>query len=318
MSYLRFLARRGAFALISTYAVVTVMFVLVDQLVEQELAGILAEARYYGASPEEVQEIRASFLSERGLQESLLQRYLDWLVDVVTLDWGYSFAYDQSVIAVVDGRVPTTLEYVLPGVLLAVVLGVALGLFAALDKDGLLDRSARVTTYALLGVPAFMLLIYYARASEVGLGSAFGVPLLAPVLHPQVLAALTVASSLLAGQVRFSRTAAIERTGQSFVKMLRAKGVSRLRLARHVLRNASLPIVSLSVSELLAVLMLDIYVIETVLPIDGLAIASLRAVRASDIPLVIWTTMVLVVLGITGNFLQDVLYGYLDPRVRVD
>ncbi|MFB6206183.1 MAG: ABC transporter permease [Haloglomus sp.] len=318
MNYLRFLARRAAFALVSALAVVTAVFLLINRLVKQELGGILAQARYGGASPEEIRRLREEFLTRRNLKEPVYERYADWLVDVATLDWGYSFAYDQPVIAVIDGRVPTTLEYVLPGVLLAVLLGVPLGLFAALDKDGVLDRSARVSTYALLGVPAFMLIIYYFRLSGVGLGTIAGVDVVAPTLHPQVLAALTVASSLLAGQVRFSRTAAIERTGRAFVKMLRAKGANKLRLARHVLRNAALPIVSLSVSELLAVLMLDIYVVEAVLGIDGLAVASLSAVRKSDMALVIWTTMVLVVLGITGNFLQDALYGYLDPRIHAD
>ena len=88
-----------------------------------------------------------------------------------------------------------------------------------------------------------------------------------------------------------------------------------MRLARHVLRNAALPIISLSVTELVGVLVLQIYVLELVLGIDGIAQVSLTAIRESDVALVIWTTMVVVVVGITGNFLKDALYGLLDTRV---
>lgn len=316
MSYLRFLARRAAFAVLSAYLVVTVTFALINLTLWEELRNLLALARYGGATPEEVERIRQGFMRSRNLEAPLHERYVGWLVDVTTLQWGYSFSYHSPVVEVLDGRVPTTLEYVVPGVLLAVVLGVLVGVFAALAKDGTVDWSVRAGAYLLLGVPTFMVVVYYQYLSGTGLAMVGGVRLAAPALHPQVLAAVTVACSLVAGQLRFSRTAALEQTGRTFVKMLRAKGAKRLRVGRHVLRNAAIPIVSLSISELLAVLVLDIYVIEDVLRIDGLALASLRAIQQSDIPLVIWTTMVIVFVGITGNFLQDVLYGYLDPRVR--
>jgi len=129
-------------------------------------------------------------------------------------------------------------------------------------------------------------------------------------------AGLAVAAAVLAGQLRFARTAALEQTGRAFVKTLRAKGTDRLRLGRHVLRNASLQVLSLSISELLSVMVLTVYVVEEVLPIDGLATASLRAVRESDIALVVWTTLVVVFVGIGANLLKDLLYGYLDPRMQ--
>jgi len=310
MSYLRFLARRAAFAVLSAYIVVSVTFFVVASTVRLRMRQQVALAEYGGASEEKLEEIRQGFIAARNLDTPLHERYVGWLVDVTTLDWGYSFAYRESVIAVLDGRVQATLGYVFPGVVLAVVLGVVLGLFAALAKDSGFDWTVRLTAYALFGVPVFVFVIYLGyltTASET-----------LPALGQWALATLAVAVSLLAGQVRFARASALEQTGEAFVKMLRAKGADRLLLARHVLRNAAIPIVSLSMTELLAVLVLNIYIIEEVVGIQGLADASLRAIRASDTALVIWTTMVIVFVGIAGNFLQDVLYGSLDPRIRSD
>ncbi|MHB9287034.1 ABC transporter permease [Halobacteriales archaeon Cl-PHB] len=315
MSYLRYVARRAAFAILSVYMAIAATFFLGNLTIRDEIENVLAFLRYGGASPEEVAERRQELVQMYGLDEPIHERFVSYLVDVTTLDLGTSLESGRPLTEVLAEVVPTTLEYVVPGVLLAVVLGVLFGLFAALAKDGPLDWSVRLTAYVFLGVPVFMLLYYMLHVSGWYLGVGPVVVRL-PEPNPKTLGALAVGLSLLAGQLRFSRAAALEQSGQAFVKMLRAKGAGRLRLARHVLRNAAIPIVSLSITELLAVLVLNIYVIEAVLPIRGLAGVSLEAAKSSDLPVVIWTTMVVVFLGITLNFLQDVLYGYLDPRIR--
>ncbi|MFC3477396.1 ABC transporter permease [Halobacterium litoreum] len=318
MSYAEYLARRVAFAALSAYLVVTATFALVTFTPNTALGGRLGAAAYYQrATAEELEQIRRTFLEARGLDEPVLQRYLDWLIDVSTLDWGYSFAYREPVWSVLETRVPTTLEYVIPGVILAVVLGVLLGLLAATLRGSVPDWTIRVGSYTLLGVPAFVGLVWYTAVGGATLKTVGGSVYVASP-HPQVLAAAAVAATLLAGQIRFARIASLEQAGKSFTKLLRAKGANRLRVARHVLRNAAIPIVSLSVTEILGVLVLNIYVIEEILEIEGLAGASLFAVRERDLPLIIGTTMILVFVGILGNLLQDVLYGYLDPRISAE
>lgn len=314
MSYLRYLVRRLGFAVVSVYVAVTAMFVLANFMWKYYLRNIIARAEYGGASPAELREIRRGFIQARGLDEPVHVRYVDWLVDVTTLDWGYSFVYRRPVVDVLGDPVVTSLEYVVPGVALAVVLGVVLGLMAALLKDGVFDWSVRLAVYVLFAVPAFVVVFYVVYAvAELG-GQPMADSLLAD--HRQAFAALVVAGSLLAGQVRFVRTSSLEQTGEEFVKLLRAKGARRRDVARHVLRNASLPVVSMSTSEVVSVLALDIYVVEEVLGIDGLASVVLVAVRRGDVPVLIWSTLVVVVVGIAGNLFADALYGYLDPRVR--
>ena len=312
MSYLRYVGRRAAFAVASFYAVASLGFLLGNAMLGWLLGKRTARARYGGASPEEIARLRESFAATRGTEVPVYERYLDWLVGVTTLDWGYSFAYRSPVVDVLVPAVRTTLAYVVPGVALAVALGVALGVFAALARGSAFDWGVRVGSYVLLGVPSFMVVYYVLLVAPGSVTRPGG------LVTTKTVAAFTVGVGLLAGQLRFARVAALEQLGREFVRLVRAKGAGRRRLARHVLRNAALPIASLSLTELLAVFVLQIYVVESVLGIQGLASASLRAVRSADVALVIWTTMVIVVIGITGSFLTDVVYGALDPRIATE
>jgi peptide/nickel transport system permease protein len=316
MSYLRYVLRRAGFAVLSVYAVVTAVFLLGNLTIRNQIENALAQARYGGASAREVARLEENLESLYSLDEPIHLRLVDWWVDVTTFDWGQSVSQREPILAVLDGRVQATLEYVIPGVVVAILLGVLLGLFAALAKNGTFDVSVRLVSYVFLGVPVFMLLTYmtYLEGWTFRLVGGWVVELYE--FDDKTLAALAVALGLLAGQIRFARASALEQTGKSFVKMLRAKGASRLRLGRHVLRNAAIPIISLSITELLAVLVLNIYVIEDLLGIRGLAEVSLQAATDADVPLLVWSTMVIVFLGIGASFCQDVLYGYLDPRIR--
>ena len=328
MNYLRYVARRAAFAIASVYAIVTLALVMGTVSVFNDIQNSLANARYQGASPAEVARLERRLTSAFGLDEPFLDRLVGWWIDVTTFDWGHSTAYDEPVVAVLGERVATTLEYVVPGLLLALVVGILLGLYVALRKDGVVDWSVRLASYVLLGVPVFVLAVYLGYFAGYEVTLVGGWVLVLPELGTTAVAALTVALGLVAGQLRFARASALEQTGKSFVKMLRAKGATRLRLARHVLRNAAVPIVSLSITELLAVLVLNIYVVERVLDIRGLADVSLRAVGViegrsrspiiADIPLLVWSVLVIVFIGIALSFLQDVLRGYLDPRVGAE
>lgn len=315
MTVRRYLARRALLSLVSVYGVVTATYLLGAMTIRHEIRNQLARARYEGASPARIEELRAGLRSYYGLNQPLHERLLGWYLDVTQLDFGQSVSQHEPVAAVLAGRVETTLGYVLPGLVLAGILGVGLGLAAAIWRRRPVDWVARVASYVGLGIPVFMLLEYllYVGGWRVDLG---GIASLAvPSLGNWLLATVAVALGLLAGILRFARGAILEQLGESFVTMLRAKGARRVDLARHVLRNAAIPIVSISITELLAVLVLNIYVIEAVLDIRGIAGASLTAAKSADVPLLIWATMVVVVLGITASFLQDVLQAYLDPRL---
>lgn len=321
MRFLRYVTRRAVAALASIYAAATVAFLLATVTWRRTLAGLLSRARSYeyapypgGATEEEVARLRREFLASRGLDQPIHVRYAEWMWDITTLDLGYSYTYQAPVVDVLAGPVATTLTYVLPGVALGVVLGVLVGVAAALGSDGRFDWTVRFAAYALFALPAFAVLDYGLLGATVTGGSSVAELLVTTLKLP--VAALVVAGSLLAGQVRFARAASLQQVGQQYVRLLHAKGTARLTVAKHVLRNASLPILSLSTSEVVSVLALDVYVVEFILSIDGLANVVLVAVRRGDVAILIWSTMVIVVVGIVGNLLTDVLFGYIDPRVQ--
>ncbi len=330
MTYLGYVLKRALFAVLSAYAVVTLAFLAGIASLQNDIQNALGYARYFGATEVELARLEQSLTSTFGFDQPLPDRLIAWWVDVTTFDWGYSTTFERPVTAVLDDRVWTTLEYVVPALLLAIVFGVLVGVYVALNRNGVVDWTVRLGAYFLLGIPAFMLATYavYLGGTQIPLVDGWVLELYH--LDDTTVAAVAVAAAMVAGQLRFARASALEQTGAAFMKMLRAKGAGRLRLARHVLRNAAVPIVSLSITELLAVLVLNIYVIERVLSIHGLASVSLRAIGVvegggfgsppvlADLSLLIWSTMVIVCIGITLSFLQDVLKGYLDPRIGAE
>jgi peptide/nickel transport system permease protein len=227
----------------------------------------------------------------------------------MALDWGYSTAFEMPVTRVLEGRISTTVEYVIPGIFIACVLGVALGLLAGLSKDTTWDWSLRLVAYTVIAVPSFVVATYLYRGE-------FTAPTrLARSLAKPQIASLALALSLLGAQIRHSRAAAIDERGKAFVRFLRAKGATRVRIALHILRNATATLAAATLGELLTIVMLNIYVLEFVLNIEGIALASLQAVEAGDVSLAISSTLVLVLAGIACNLIQDVLLAYIDPRI---
>jgi peptide/nickel transport system permease protein len=116
--------------------------------------------------------------------------------------------------------------------------------------------------------------------------------------------------------LRYARAEALEYVDQEFVKLLRSKGSGPVVIARHVVRNAAIPLVSLFFSELFAVLAVEVIVIERVFGIPGLGRTVLRAVNGRDLPLVVGVAITVALVGVAANLLQDVAYRVLDPRVE--
>jgi peptide/nickel transport system permease protein len=329
VSQLRFVARRAAFAVLAAYLVVSLTFMVVVASPNVNLGGELAQAGMGGASEEEIEELREEYWAERG-GEDPVKRYARFMTGIVTLDWGESYELEEPVTDIVWNRLRYTMAYVVPGVVLAFAVGSLLGVLGAFKQGSFVDNTARLAGYLAMGLPAFWLahfldaevkwLLPWLSPSRAAFVASPRISDLWTFSHPlrYSLPALVLSLGLVAGLLQHSRAESIEYERAEFVKLLEAKGSSRLRVARHVLRNAAIPILTLSFVEVLGVLMLNIYIIESVFGIPGLGTISLFAVENQDTPLILGSTMVLVFIGIGGNFLQDVLYGYLDPTINED
>lgn len=299
----RFLLGRLFLALVVVYLAVSVTFAVVVFTPDTALG-----VRIGGAGPNaNVSQIRQTYFEARGYDRPLLERYTDWLVNVTLLRWGFSVSQHRPALAaVIDGTARTAL-YVLPGTMLAVTGGVAFGLRSAWYDGRLGERAGRVLVYSAFGLPSFFVATVLLTLVE-------GAPA-ATAVRKYVLPAVVLAVSLLAGQMKYARTHSMELVNAEFVAFLRAKGLGSLAVWRRLLKNIAVPMVALLFTELLAVLALNVFVLERVFEIDGLGTLLYEAQREHDIPLLLGVTFVIVVIAAVGSVLQDLGSAWLDPRI---
>lgn len=309
MSLLRVIGKRLGLGVVATWGVLSVLFGLFALTDDWVLKAEVGRLKWGGSSEEAVREARQEYFSARGLDRPIHERYADWLVDMSSLQWGDSWMTGEAVLPTVVDAAARTAMYVLPAVLLAVLFGVALGVYVALRPESRVANAGRTTAYLLFALPGFwvggMLL-------SVPLGDLLGYEALVfEYLLPVVLTAVT----LVGGYVSYARAHSMEYASTDFVRLVEAKGAGSLRVAKHVVRNAAIPLFSMLFTEVLGLLVLTVFVIEVLFGIDGFGLLLFDAIDQRDLPVLLGGTMVIVVLGVGGNVLQDVAYELLDPRV---
>lgn len=322
----RFLLRRLVWTVVVLWLVLSVTFVIFaytpdpnEQLVAFG-AGFGAVVEGENATAAQLEALE-TYRDARSYDEPLLERYTNWMVGYATLEWGFSFGRGKPVIDVVRDRGAVTLAYLLPAIGLAVVGGTVAGLVTAAAHGRPLDRLGSLASYLGLGLPVFVIAevgfaIAVSRFGWVGIvfDDRFG------AFHPvnldvYVLPAVAIALNVYAVQVRYTRAESLSHYTADFVRTLRSVGAGRGRIARRVLRNAAVPLVSLFFTETLTVLFVSVYVVEVALGVPGLGQAAFVAIEDRDVGLILATTLLPVFVGVFGNLLQDVAYGLLDPRI---
>lgn len=306
MGVKRLLARRVVLSVVVIWLLLSSTFLLLVVAPDSELGGILGAAAFAGASEEELERIETRYLEERGQDRSVYVRYVEWMSSIPTLQWGDSFVTGESVRSLVALRLWRTAQYVLPATGLAVLSGVGLGLYGALNPESRGDRTGRAVAYLVLGVPNFFVGFLLVQTT----GGFPGRTVLVEYVFPTLL----LGSTLAAAMVSYTRAGTAEYVDTAFVKLVRAKGAAGWRVAGHVLKNAAPPLFALLFSELLAALLVGVFVIEAVFGIDGFGTLVLEAVYDRDVPVLLAVTYVVVLVGVVGNLLQDVLAATLDPR----
>lgn len=292
MTATRWLVRRTATTVITALAVLSITFVVVT-VAPPPRGGDLAFQ-----TPPTVDE------------------YVTWLANLLALEWGTSTSLTRPVTDLVWVGLQRTGAYVLPAAFLSTALGTLLGLRSATGRDSRFDDATTLLAYLGFGVPNFIigvvLLLVFAtnRADQV----VHTNDAIQTILWP----ALALTTTLTAAQIRYTRSEAAEYTNSEVARLVRAAGGRPRDVARHVVRNAAVPLVSLFFTELLAVLLLNVYVIESVFAIKGLGFMNFWAVKRGDVPLVVGTTVVFVLIGVGGSYVQDLAYAVLDPRADTD
>lgn len=277
-------------------------------------------------SPETIQRYEAMY----HLEDPVVVQYFHWLKNILRLDLGYSFSYQQPVFEVLMSRLGNTLLLTVTSFLLAWLLAVPLGLWAGLRPDSRLDKVIRAAAYLGLSVPNFFLCLLLLWGASVlggiplgGISSPYADQMpwpdrFADLFMHMMIPVFVLAFSSFAFLFRLMRAQTLEVAGRDFVFFLRALRVSENRIVfRHVARNAINPLISLFGMELPA-LFSGAAMVEIFSGWPGLGSLMLQAVRSQDQFLVLGNMVMLAFLLMLGSLVSDLLLGAADPRVRAE
>ncbi len=304
----RFLARRLLLTVPVLLGVATLVFSLVHLVPGDPVQVMLGDS----ASPADVAEMRGRL----GLDRPLPVQYAAFLAGVATGDLGTSLRTNQPVVAAILERMPATAELAAAAMVVAMLIAMPLGVLAAVRAGTSVDHAA--TTLALLGisVPNFWLGPFLAIVFSVSLGwlpvSGRGT-----IAH-LVLPAITLGAPLAAVLTRMTRASVIEELRELYVLAARARGVSRLRSVwAHAFRNSLIPIVTVLGLQFGAVLT-GAVITETIFAWPGVGRLLVQSIGFRDYPLVQGCILLIAVTYVSVNLAVDVVYGFLDPRIRYE
>ena len=317
---LNYICRRLLSAIPTLLAISVVIFVLLTIAPTNPL-GELA------TNPSITPEVRENLRRSLGLDEPIIIRYFKWLWALVQGNFGYSFGSRSPVSELILQRLPATLWVIGSGYLLSVLLALPLGILSALKKGTAVDWLISTLAFVGFSLPTFftgllLILIFsvylgwvpfiYSSTLVINDWASF-----LELVRQSVLPVAVLALFQTAILMRFIRTAVAEELPQGYVRTARAKGLARSRiLGVHVLRNASIPVVTLLALDIPS-LFTGSLVLEQVFRIPGMGALLIDSINRSDTPVVMAVSFIYAVLVVLFNLIADVLYGWLDPRVRL-
>ena len=319
MSMRWYVARRLGWTVVATLVILTITFGLLEITPDAQAAQVQFEAAQGGGDAEAAKE---AYEARRGLDQPLWQRYTDYMVNMVTLDWGWSDTRSQPVTEAILNSYPYSLMYGVPAVIISTVVGIGIGLYSATHQYTKADYAGTFVAFFGISIPNFwfgiiLLLIFAVRLEWVPVLFDADAPTFSLQNARQlILPVFVLTTSAIASEMRYARAEALEYVQSEFVKTARAKGASGKRiLFRHILRPALVPLSTILVGDILGLILTTSYLVEVVFGIPGLGRLSLDAITNQDTSLVLGTTLIPVFIALVGNLLQDIAYTVLDPRI---
>jgi peptide/nickel transport system permease protein len=284
--------------------------------------GAILGQQAHGLTP----AMRTRFIAQLGLDKPWYVQYFFWLVTLLHGSLGYSFVDGRPVLEKISERLPITLEVLTLSLVATLAIAIPVGVHAATRRGSWFDHLSSALAFSAYATPVFWLGIVLVDVFALHLRwlptagiSSLGrendlLDRLRHLLLP--VAALTIVS--FASWMRYQRGAMIEALGAPFVRTARAKGLSeRVVVYRHALRNALIPTVTL-LGLTLPGLVGGAYFVEYVFSLPGMGLLGIDSVFSRDYPTVMGITMLSAILVVFGNLLADVLYAFVDPRIRYE
>ncbi|MCK1477224.1 peptide/nickel transport system permease protein [Bradyrhizobium sp. LB1.3] len=272
-------------------------------------------------------EVQAALRARFGLDDPIYLRYLHWLNAMLHGDWGFSFVSRMNVDTLILQRLPTTLYVIGSAQILALLIAIPVGVYAATKPYSLFDQVANTLAFVGFSLPTFFTGILFILIFSVtldwlpfvyttdikGTGIHWVLEMIRQAIMPVAVLGLFQAASM----TRFVRSAMLDVIRLDYVTTARAKGIGQRRvIVKHVMRNAMIPVVTLIALQIPAVFGGAI-VTEQIFRIPGIGSLLISSILSNDTPVVMAVTFVFACLVVLFNLIADVLYGWLDPRISL-
>ncbi len=304
--YTKYILKRIFYMIVTLFLIATITFFLMK---------LLPGSPY--ANEENLTDAQLQIMNAKyGLDKPVWMQYLIYLGGLVRLDLGMSFQYNSTVLNLLSSRVGPSFQIGLQALIFGMGMGTVLGLVAAMKQNTIVDTGA--TFFAIIGrsVPSFV----FAVVLQLVFGVIF--PILPIALWNQgfissILPTLALSISPVADSARFIRTEMVEVLQSDYMELARAKGLSRMEVVmKHGVRNALIPLVTIA-GPMLVGLMTGSMVIENIFAIPGIGEQFVKSILTNDYPTIMGVTMMYSFLLVVTILIVDLLYGFIDPRIRL-
>lgn len=304
--YTKYILKRIFYMIVTLFLIATITFFLMK---------LLPGSPY--ANEENLTDAQLQIMNTKyGLDKPVWMQYFIYLGGLVRLDLGMSFQYNSTVLNLLSSRVGPSFQIGLQALIFGMGMGTLLGLVAAMKQNTIVDTGA--TFFAIIGrsVPSFV----FAVVLQLVFGVIF--PILPIALWNQgfissILPTLALSISPVADSARFIRTEMVEVLQSDYMELARAKGLSRMEVVmKHGVRNALIPLVTIA-GPMLVGLMTGSMVIENIFAIPGIGEQFVKSILTNDYPTIMGVTMMYSFLLVVTILIVDLLYGFIDPRIRL-
>jgi len=317
-----YIIRRLLYAFLIAFGVVTITFILLRIGPSSPADKYLANM---SARTQDPAKVIAAVEARYGLDKPIYEQYFNYLVNLARGDWGWSFSTSLPVIELIKRHWIYSFQLILLSMLFASSLGLLIGIYSAVKQYTKVDYIATLFSFTGISIPNFWLGIMLIMVFSVWLGwfktyYDTGLPVFSLAnLKALILPVITLGTGMMAGHTRYARSATLDNLRKDFVKTARAKGLPEyIVIGKHVLRNAILPIITIIMFDMAGVVFGGAYLTEIIFGIPGLGQISFNAIFANDYPVVITITLIGAMVVLLTNLATDIIYTWLDPRIRYD
>ncbi|MBN2462714.1 MAG: ABC transporter permease [Dehalococcoidia bacterium] len=322
-SWLRdYIIKRLIYTVIIAFGILTITFILVRVGPSSPADKYLANLAVRG---QDVAQVKAAIEARYGLDKPIYEQYIDYVGNLFQGNWGWSFSTSMPVTELIKTHWIYSFQLILLSSLFAAFLGILIGIYSAVKKYTKTDYAFTFLSFIGISIPNFWLGIMLILVFSVQLGIFktyydTTLPLFSiDNLKALVLPVITLGTGMLAGYVRYTRSAMLDNLRKAFVTTARAKGLpERTVIGKHVFRNAMLPLITIIMFDLGSIVFGGAYLTEIIFGIPGLGQISFNAIFANDYPVVVAVTLIGTFIVLLVNLVTDVTYTYLDPRIRYD